>query len=200
MTTPPEVPAHRVALHVDLLSDRELVRHARAGLTDAQAELFRRHRTAVWRRGYAVTGRREAADDVTQETFERAFRYLSSFAEGAALKPWLQQIATNQARDLVGRERALEPPDQRDDQWTFDPYPSEDAQLRRAVARLAPERRAVVLLRFWADMGSAEISLRLGIPVGTVHSRLSRALDDLRSSLDRDDPRPDPPRHRRTAG
>lgn len=173
---------------VDLVDERELIWRARAGAIDAQGELYRRHWRAVWRRAYAMTGHRDWADDITQDAFERAFRYLDGFAPDAPIRPWLQRIAINRAVDVMRIESLCAPLEQVSEEGACDAEPRDDRQLRAAISELAPERRAVVLLRYWADLDGREMSLRLGVPVGTVHSRLSRALEDLRCILDDDQP------------
>jgi RNA polymerase sigma-70 factor (ECF subfamily) len=169
---------------VSTLSDEDLVRAAAAGGADARGELFHRHWRAVWKRAYLVTGRPEAADDVTQDAFERAFRSLGTFERGAPFAPWIQRIAINRAIDLLRAERRLAPLEAAPDRGEWDALPGGDRELQAAVAGLPAERRAVVILRFWADLRGPEIAELLDLPVGTVHSRLSRALDDLRSELE----------------
>lgn len=174
----------RQSVGVETLPDEDLVTGAAGGAADARGELFRRHWRAVWRRAYLVTGRPEAADDVTQDAFERAFRSLAGFDHGASFAGWIQRIAVNRAIDLLRAERRLAPLDAVAEQGAWDAEPGGDRDLQAAVARLAPERRAVVILRFWADLSGPEIADLLELPVGTVHSRLSRALADLRGVLD----------------
>lgn len=166
------------------LGDDELVTLAVEGGVEARGEIYRRHRRAVWGRAYALTGRAEAADDITQDVFERAFRYLGGFRPGAPLRPWLQRIAANEAIDLLNAERSLAPLELAPEEGACDAEPGEPARVRAALARLTPERREAVVLRYWADLGGAEIARRLGVPVGTVHSRISRAMGDLRAILE----------------
>src|SRR5256714_15587412 len=88
-------------------SDGKLVELARRGSRDAAAELFARHWRAAWRAAYAVTGRREMADDVAQDAFERAFAALSRFDERRPFAPWLHRIVVNRCLDLLRAERRL---------------------------------------------------------------------------------------------
>jgi RNA polymerase sigma-70 factor (ECF subfamily) len=168
----------------DAKADLDLVEAARSGRVHAKEELVRRHWRAVWQRGYMVTGRAHVADDVTQDAFERAFRALHRYDGRAPFGAWIGRIATNCALDVLRAERRLFPLDEVAEAWAD--APGSDPTLVRAVGRLAPERRAVVVLRFWLDLTGPEIAETLGIAVGTVHSRLSRALDDLRVALAED--------------
>src|SRR6185436_4802451 len=88
-------------------SDAKLVELARRGSRDAAAELFTRHWRAAWRAAYVVTGRRELADDVAQDAFERAFGALSRFDERRPFGPWLHRIVVNRCLDLLRTERRL---------------------------------------------------------------------------------------------
>ncbi len=130
------------------------------------------------------------ADDAAQSAVERAFRSLNRFDVARPFGPWLARIAANQAlnairdrKPVVGLEAVIgsgsEP---------TGPDPYEDLAVRdevvRAVAGLRQERRVVVALRYWADLGPSEIADALGLPLGTVTSRLSRALVELRAALE----------------
>src|SRR5919108_1427547 len=88
-------------------SDAKLVRLARSGSRDAAAELFSRHWRSAWRAAYAITGRRELADDVAQDAFERAFAALARFDEGRPFGPWLYRIVFNRCLDLLRAERRM---------------------------------------------------------------------------------------------
>lgn len=165
-------------------SDRELVREARRGDREAAAALFRRHWRDAWRAAYAVTGRRALADDVAADAFERAFAALGRFDERRPFRPWLQRIVANRALDLLRAERRLsyeeplEPADARPD------HRGGDRSLLASVADLSLERRVVVVLRYGVGMTPKEIAATLDLPVGTVNSRLARALEELRESLE----------------
>src|SRR2546429_9339249 len=88
-------------------SDAKLVELARRGSRDAAAELFTRHWRAAWRAAYVVTGRRELADDVAQDAFERPFAALSRFDEQRPFAPWLHRIVVNRCFDLLRTHRRL---------------------------------------------------------------------------------------------
>jgi RNA polymerase sigma-70 factor (ECF subfamily) len=166
---------------VDDRSDRVLIRAACDGDRDAAGALFTRHWQPAWRVAYGITGRRALADDVAADAFERAFAALARFDDRRPFAPWLHRIVVNRALDLLRAERrlaggeleleAVEAPDGGE---------QGDAELLAAVQELPLQRRAVVLLRYGVGMTPADIATVLDVPVGTVHSRLARALDQLR--------------------
>lgn len=166
-------------------SDEELVRTALAGSRDAAAELFRRYWAPSWRAAFAVVGRRAAADDVAQDAFQRAFRALPQFDSQRPFGAWLHRIVINRALDFVRSESRFVALEQRDN-GTLELLEERlrDEQLFAALARLDPERRAVIALRYWLDYSPPEIAELLEVPVGTVSSRLSRALAELRQDLE----------------
>lgn len=144
--------------------------------------IFDRHWQRVWRAAYAVTGDRELADDAAQDAFIRAGAALHRFDRRRPVEPWLVRIAVNRAIDLV-RARRREAADELPEALAFDP-PLPDEELRAALQRLGPEHRAVIALHYWFDYTTPEIGEVLGVPVGTVNSRLARALRDLRLDLE----------------
>jgi RNA polymerase sigma-70 factor, ECF subfamily len=163
--------------------DSALVLAAQRGSSDALGALFDRYWRVVWRAAYAVTGQRELANDAAQDAFLRAAGALDRFDVRRPLQPWLVRIAVNRALDLVRAQRRLVSIDEADEPVVFE-EPALDDELLRSLARLEPERRAVVALHYWLDYTTPEIAEVLGIPVGTVASRLSRALHDLRAHLE----------------
>jgi RNA polymerase sigma-70 factor (ECF subfamily) len=156
----------------------DTLRRARAGAPDAIDELVRANWPPVWRAAYAVTADAQLAEDAAQEAFVRALRSLRRL-DGRPLQPWLRRIAVNAAidqlrrrpRGWVGAEQAPEP--------GVLPADGPDADLVNAVIALPDDRRLVVVLHFWCDWTHREIASALGIPPGTVASRLSRALGEL---------------------
>ncbi len=122
------------------------------------------------------------ADDIAQDAFERAFAALGRFDASRPFAPWLHRIVVNRALDLMRSERRLVgidaagqmvAPDRRE-------AVAGDRALLAAVAGLSPQRRVVVVLRYGLGYPPQEIAAILDLPVGTVHSRLARALEDLR--------------------
>lgn len=169
--------------------DQELVARALAGSRAAADELFSRHWLAAWRLAFSVTRNATAADDVAQDGFERAFRALASFNGRSSFRTWLSRIVLNQAIDAVRRQnrvQALGGGDTRSPTWSDDDA-ARDQDLLDAVLALPLERRTAIVLRYWARHTPQEIAEILDVPLGTVHSRLARALSELRSRLEEPD-------------
>ena len=158
----------------------ELVIRVRAGSREAAEELFELHWPRAWRLASTLAESRAAAEDIAQEAFERAFRSLGSFDGRSSFATWLHRIVVNTALNARRRERRLVvvPPAE---------PPSPDAALRDAVRELPDGRRMVVVLRYWLDLSPTEIAELLEVPVGTVNSRLARALAQLREQMEEAD-------------
>lgn len=162
-----------------------LVRDAQRGSTDALEELFRRHWRRAHRAAYLVVGDAVAAEDIAQESFLAAVRALDRFDRRRPFGPWLHRITVNRAIDFA-RARALRAestltqaaeraaPDRRD----------LSDSLVAALAELSPDHRAVVVLRYVLEYTPGEIGQMLDVPRGTVNSRLRRALDRLRPTVE----------------
>ena len=170
--------------------ERQLVADAAAGSPAAGEELFSRHWLSAWRLAFSVTGSATAADDVAQDAFERAFRGLASFNGRSSFRTWLSRIVLNQSVDLARRQSRL----QRLEPAGVTPLPEwsdenavRDRDLFDAVLALPLDRRTAIVLRYWARHTPTEIAEILGLPLGTVHSRLGRALAELRSRLEESD-------------
>ena len=168
-------------------TDGELVAAARAGSREAAAELFERHWPGAWRAAYAITGRRAMADDVAQDAFERAFAALSRFDERRPFGPWLHRIVVNRCLDLLRTERRLVAADAELARLEWHDVSDGDKELLEAVAGLSLQRRVVVVLRYGLGYTPTAIAELLGIPTGTVNSRLARALEELRADYEVND-------------
>jgi RNA polymerase sigma-70 factor (ECF subfamily) len=170
------------------MDDAQLVALARAGEEAAVDELFGRVWPLVWHWAFGVTGDRMLADHVAQDAVLRAFRSLDRFDPARPFRPWLKRITVNLAIDELRREKRQE----RARMWmtelrTVAPFEDDPELLGSLVAavRELPERqRLVVVLHYWLDTGVEEIGAILGIPIGTVVSRLSRARAALRERLE----------------
>jgi RNA polymerase sigma-70 factor, ECF subfamily len=168
-------------------SDAKLVELARRGSRDAAAELFARHWRPAWRAAYALTGRRDMADDVAQDAFERAFAALGRFDERRPFAPWLHRIVVNRCLDLLRSERRLVAGDVDLERLEWRDVHGGDRELLAAVASLSLQRRVVIVLRYGLGYPPSAIAALLGIPAGTVNSRLARALDELRETYEVND-------------
>ena len=165
-----------------------LVREAQRGSEDALEELFRRHWRSAHRAAYLVVHDGAAAEDIAQESFLAATRALDRFDRTRPFGPWLHRITVNRAIDFA-RARRL----RRESAMAIeakDTAPVEAGlsdELMAALADLSPEHRAVIVLRHLLGYTPGEIGAILGLPRGTVNSRLRRALDRLRPVVEREE-------------
>jgi len=148
-------------------------------------QLYDQEYLSVYRSIRAVVLESAAAEDLTQETFERAYKARGQFRSGSSAGAWLHRIGVNVAISYVRRQRLARlvlprlyvPPTPADEQV-------EDRTLAvRALAALSPKLRAVVVLSFYARMTREEIARTLNLPPGTVASRQSSAMEIMRKAL-----------------
>jgi RNA polymerase sigma-70 factor (ECF subfamily) len=181
-------------------SEMRLVELAAQGEREARRELFERHRDAAYRVALRVTGRPEDALDVVQDSFIKAFERLGDFQQAAGFKTWLLRIVTNRALDLLRarKVRLAVPLDGGDDEPRFEPAAADENQrpgarleqhelaerLQQAVESLPPEQRAVFALYATGEMTYGQIAEAVGIPIGTVMSRLHHARRRLHKLLE----------------
>jgi RNA polymerase sigma factor (sigma-70 family) len=180
------------------LDDAELIDRARKGEVMAYEELVRRYQDIAVRTAHLISPDGDA-EDAAQEAFVKAFAALGRFRTGSPFRPWLLQIVTNEARNRrrsAGRRATLA-------LRAAEDRPSDDAAPSPESAVLASERRAVLLAalnalrdddreviaaRYFLELSESETAEALGIPRGTVKSRLSRALERLRAQLGATEP------------
>lgn len=169
-----------------------LLARARQGDLPAFEEIVRRHQRRVYGVALRIVRSHDVADDVAQEAFLRAWRSLDRFDLGRPFGPWVCRIAANLAVNHVRSPRSREDPLPEGYGETpasgADPLGCVlDAEARRvldeAVAALSTEQRAVFVLRAVEEMSYQEIGDALGLPVGTVMSRLFRARERLARAL-----------------
>jgi RNA polymerase sigma-70 factor (ECF subfamily) len=189
------------------LDDRCLIDACRSGKTEAFGVLVNRYQDRLYPTVFRLTGCAEDAHDLLQDAFLRAFEKLGRFHGESSFYTWVYRIAVNLAlsdRRKRRHESRAEPlGDPRDDRIEDDPaVPLEraerDERIQEALNALAPDHRAVVVMKEFDGLHYEEIGAMLGVPVGTVRSRLHRARCDLRERLrgliDEDLPvRPDAP-------
>lgn len=134
----------------------------------------------------ALVGDRSAADDLVQDTLERAWTKLHLYRRGTDLRAWLFTVMHNVHVNKVRAARATDSLE--DDMPELAQRAAQgDAllvrDLERSIARLPAEQRAVLLLVTLEEMSYDDVARTLGIPIGTVMSRLSRAREKLRSMM-----------------
>lgn len=167
--------------------------------TQAFAELVRRWEDPLRRLGVRILGDVHRAEDVAQEAFARVFTHRREFDPAARFSPWVWRIAVNLCRDeLRRRERRRESPiegDSGDGAAALEMVedragPAEVAEtleraeaVRRALLKLPEPYRVVVALRHYEGLRFPEVAEVLGVPEGTVKSRMAEALDRLERLL-----------------
>ena len=134
----------------------------------------------------ALVGDRNTADDLVQDTLERAWAKLHLYRRGTDLRAWLFTVMHNVHVNRIRATRAVDPLEE-DMPELAQPQREPDAllvrDLDRAIGRLPPDQRAVLLLVTLEEMSYEEVARALGIPIGTVMSRLSRAREKLRAMM-----------------
>jgi RNA polymerase sigma-70 factor (ECF subfamily) len=134
----------------------------------------------------ALVGERTSADDLVQDTLERAWAKLHLYRRGTDLRAWLFTVMHNVHVNRIRATRTTDPLED-DMPELAQPQREPDAllvrDLDRAIARLPADQRAVLLLVTLEEMSYEEVARTLGIPIGTVMSRLSRAREKLRAMM-----------------
>jgi RNA polymerase sigma-70 factor (ECF subfamily) len=179
-----------------IIGDAELVARAACGDGMAFETLYRRHHVPLFRTALAMTGQANTAEDLLQDAFVRAYRHIGrvQLAEGASLRPWLHRIVVNLARDLAARREPTVTSDTDLERLAIGGPSLERAAERREVNRIVAEavdklpfdQRLVVVLFYTQDMDVEQIAATLGIPPGTVKSRLYYGRVRLRAALTED--------------
>jgi RNA polymerase sigma-70 factor (ECF subfamily) len=141
--------------------------------------LYREQAAAFGRMAAAIAGA-GAAPDAVQEGFARAYARRATYRGDGSLAGWVWRIVLRSALDLVGAPATTE----LGDALALElPYPERDPALAAALRELAPRRRTVVFLRYFADLSLTEIAQILGIAEGTVSATLAQARSELRAVL-----------------
>jgi RNA polymerase sigma-70 factor (ECF subfamily) len=164
--------------------DGALVRDAQRGSAEAWGTLFERHWPMALRAAYLVVHDAAAAEDVAQEAFLAALRSLDRFDRRRPFGPWLHRIVVNRAIDHARRPaRRAEVAAEHAPEPAGAAAPEPDDALMAALRALPADQRAVVVMRYLLELTPGEIAAALGVPRGTVNSRLRRALDRLEGVL-----------------
>jgi RNA polymerase sigma-70 factor, ECF subfamily len=167
-------------------SEAAVVRAAQRGSSEAFAELFRRHWPRAHRAAWLVVHDAAAAEDVAQEAFLAAVRALDRFDRRRPFGPWLHRIVVNRAIDYArARELRREVADAGVEPAAVDVAGAPGDDVLAALAALPPDQRAVIVMRHLLGFTPGEIAAALGLPRGTVNSRLRRGLDGLQEAVQR---------------
>ncbi len=174
-------------------ADPQLIRQAQQGDARAFADVVRHYEPRLRALAYRLLEDRDLTDDVLQEAFVRAFKSLGRFRGDSSFGTWLYRITYNACIDELRRGRRVIPLMAETDADPIDvrSRPEEAAierhDLAAAMASLPPDMRAVVMLVDADGLDYAAASRVLGVPPGTIGSRLSRARAVLRAALEVDD-------------
>jgi RNA polymerase sigma-70 factor, ECF subfamily len=182
------------------LSDEELVAATKSGDAQAFEQLILRHRLRVLAVAQRITNSREDAEDVSQESFHKAFLHLDAFQEKSRFSTWLTRIAMNEAFMLLRRSRGVvevlpESPDdglETSSEAFVDrsPNPEESCWQREraellteAINRLGPKIRSTILLRHIEERSAEETARILGTSIAAVKARVFQGRRKLRGAL-----------------
>jgi RNA polymerase sigma-70 factor (ECF subfamily) len=167
--------------------EASLIRQAKRGSADAIESLVRRHWDSAHRAAFLIVRDADAAEDIAQEAMLAAVRSIDGFDRRRPFRPWLHRIVVNRSLDWL-RARARRPEVSAELAAEMEgTAPGPDAlsgELMRALGRLDPDQRALIVMRHLLGYRSAELARMLNLPSGTVRTRLSRALARLRELLE----------------
>ena len=163
--------------------ERARVRGAQQGSVSDLEALFRTHWPRAYRAAYLVTHDAGAAEDIAQESFLAAVRALDRFDRRRPFGPWLHRIVVNRAIDWTRARKLRAEVELTDSHAALPASAAPGADVRAALARLPPEHRAVLVMRYLLEFTPGEIADALDLPRGTVNSRLRRGLDALGGEL-----------------
>ena len=163
--------------------DVAVIERARQGDEQAFVLIYEHYSPQIHRYVYRLVGSVELADDVTQETFLKAFQSIGGIAQDSNLSAWLYRIASNICFDLLRRRKLITwmpilDGDEKTDEFTaddFTPQLIESHLVRRVLAEMPPALTVCLVLRSVEGFSCEEIAEILKIPKGTVFSRLARA-------------------------
>jgi RNA polymerase sigma-70 factor (ECF subfamily) len=165
-------------------SDSELIADVATGSEEAFRQLYDRFADRVYRYAYTILRAKHLAEEVSQETMIAVWKGASRFAGRSKASTWIFGIARNQAYSLVRKEIRTE---RVPDVSLVEPDPApgihRQEKVARALDRLSDDHREVVFLTFYEGLSYGEISSVLGIPAGTVKSRMFHAKKRLGEAL-----------------
>lgn len=182
------------------LLDDELIRLCKARDEDAFAALVERYKARIYGLAYRMIGHQQEAEDVAQEAFIHVYRAIDTFRLGDKFSSWVYRIATNLAIDHLRKRKHKEvsidaPVGPDSDMYLQLPDKAENPEriviqaelkstIEKAIMDLSPTYKAVVVLRHVNNLAYEDIASVLGIPLGTVKTRLFRAREILRRKVE----------------
>jgi len=170
-------------------SDEILIETVKNGDCEAFAPLIERYKMSVYRLVYRMVHNRDDTEDLVQEIFIKAYHGIKSFKSGNRFFPWLSKIAVNHTLNFIKKEKKVDVQplewvqnyaDNRDDPVQMVKNKMLKERIAEAMAQLPEDYRAILVLGIEEQLSYEEISQAMGIPPGTVMSRLARARQRLR--------------------
>lgn len=183
-------------------NDFLMVCRAKEGDQKAYAELMQRYKDSIYFMALKMVNNKDDAMDLTVETFGKAFENLDKYKPEFAFSTWLFRIATNNCIDFIRRKRldvislnALTDQDKEERPFelrseSLNPEETsirkqESKKLKNIIDQLPSRYRTLILLRYYEEQSYEEISIQLGLPLGTVKAQLFRARDLLANVMNR---------------
>jgi len=182
--------------------DHRLIAECLQGSATAFGVLVRRYQDRLYHSVYRMVDHAEDALDVVQEAFLNAYQNLDSFKGDALFFTWLYRIAVNTAISMKRKQRVvlsidalrngtapIDPPDpsERNRPGKALEQAEQERRIHQALSRLSPEHRAVLVMKDMEGQKYENMAEILGVPVGTIRSRLHRARLELRELLEKDE-------------
>lgn len=188
---------------VNAKNDYNLVTRAKGGEQRAYEELMHRYKDSIYFMALKMVNNKDDANDLTVETFGKAFENLEKYKPDFAFSTWLYRIATNNCIDFIRKKKiklvsidsiegdeegSSHPMQIRSD--TLNPEEisikkQKTEQLKKIIEQLPPRYKVLIKLRYFEELSYDEISEQLDIPLGTVKAQLFRARDLLSNIMDR---------------
>lgn len=170
------------------MSDDNLILLSQSGDNEAFSQLVRKYSADAYRTAFMVLRDRDEVEDVVQESFLTCYRKIKSFRMESSFKTWLYRIVVNgcydRLRKLNRENETLKKVSLNLRKGSEDSHGIESRlDLREVILGLRPEHRLVLTLYYGMDFGVQKVADILGIPVGTVKSRLNSARNMIRKSL-----------------
>ncbi len=171
-----------------------LVLRCQDGESEALGELAELWQERLWRHARRMTADPELANDAMQEAWMAIVRGIGKLGDPALFRPWAYRIVTHKCTDQIRRmsrrrelteEMTRQPSPDTEENVAAADDPPEIARLRLAMASLPADRRALLALHYLEELGIGEMAAILGIPEGTVKSRLFNARRALKKALER---------------
>ena len=167
------------------MEEHELIERLKKGDLLAKEYLFRKYQNLIFNAIFQVSRQKIIAEDVLQETFLRAFKYIRGFKSEASITTWLYRIAMNALKDELKKHKTVSIADTTTLQDTPNEYSFDEKKkiIWEGLNRLSEGEREIIALVDIQEFSYEEVSKMLDVPVGTVRSRLSRSREHLREEI-----------------